>query len=156
MQNNNTKRKHKVVGTLIKVKGRVVGQVIGDTFTKDITNRHMLTDPAAIATDIQTLRDAENAGALYCEFPNIETGIIYRVSFSQLWSIGRKVNFGWGEQQMLTLPNWMQTRDPNFATDEAEYSEPNNETHATPLHYVSNAPKGSKYTKAPKQMGLFG
>ena len=57
------KRKHEILGVVIRVNGRTVGQVIGDDYVKDITNRHMLATPPAIASDIQALHDAERAGA---------------------------------------------------------------------------------------------
>lgn len=153
------KRKHKIIGTVIKVKGRTVGQVIGAEYVKDFTNRHMLTTPPAIANDIQALHDAERAGAVYCEFTNTDTGIIYRAAIAKIWDMGKRINFGWGEQIMLTLSNWTQTRDPEYSdptdSEPPAYSEPSDTGEIVPLKYTSRAPRGVNFTKG-GQMSLFG
>ena len=69
------KRKHEILGIVIKVNGRTVGQVIDEEYVKDITDNHILKYPPAIANDIQALHDAERAGAEYCDFTNTDTGI---------------------------------------------------------------------------------
>lgn len=154
------KRKHKIIGTVIKVKGRTVGQVIGADYVKDITNRHMLTTPPAIANDLQALHDAERAGAVYCVFTNTDTGIIYRAPIAKIWDIGKRFNFGWNEQIMLTLSNWQQTRPPEYLdptnSDSPTYTEPSGTHDVKPLHYVSHAPVGVKYEPGIKQMDLWG
>lgn len=152
------KRKHEILGTVIKVNGRTVGQVIKDTFVKDITNRHMLTTPPAIANDLQALHDAERAGALYCAFTNTDNGIVYRVAISKIWDMGKQINFGYGLQIMLTLSNWTQTRDPHFIesqTDALAYSVASDTNDVMPLYYKSNAPTGITVNGV-KQLGLFG
>lgn len=154
------KRRHVIFGEVIKVNGRTVGQVYNGEYVKDICNRHMLTNPPAIANDIQALHDAERAGAEYCVFTNTDTGIVYRVSIAKIYDMGRQVNYGWGEQIMLTLQNWTQARDPNFNDMVTpEYSDPTG-THdgeVKPLHYESHAPKGITFTKGePKQLSFFG
>ncbi len=154
------KRKHKIIGIVIKVNGRTVGQVIGENYVKDICNRHMLTTPPAIANDIQALHDAQRAGAVYCEFTNTDTGIIYRAPIAKIWTAGWLMNLGWGDQQALTLQNWTQTRDPEFMesqTDAPEYTNASG-THdeIKPLVYKSRAPVGVTFTKGVKQLDLFG
>jgi len=160
-KNNNRKagkRKHPIIGTVIKVKGRTIGQVIADTFVKDITNRHMLTNPPAIANDISALHDAERASAVYCEFTNTDTGIVYRAPIAKIWDMGKCINFGWGEQIMLTLSNWTQTRDPEYTeptdTVPPAYSDPSDTGEILPLKYRSRAPKGVNFTKG-GQMSFF-
>lgn len=157
------KRKHEIVGTVIKVGKRTVGQVIGLEYVKDITNRHMLTTPPAIANDIQALHDAERAGAEYCVFTNTDTGIIYKAPISKIWDMGKPFNWGWGDQVMLTLQNWTQTRDPQLIADQMdapEYSDPT-DTHAEDiqtLHIKSKATVGIRYKpgkQTPKQLALF-
>ncbi len=137
------KRKHEILGVVIRVNGRTVGQVIGDDYVKDITNRHMLATPPAIASDIQALHDAERAGALYCVFMNTDTGIIYRAAISKIWDMGTRFNRGWGEQIYLTLNHWTQTRDPNITittTTAPEYSDPTatNDDDVKPLNIKSS------------------
>lgn len=151
-------RRHKIIGTVIKVNGRTVGQVIHNVFVKDIKNKHMLTNPPAIASDIQALHDAQRAGAEYCEFTNTDNGIIYRVSIPKVWDMGRLVNYGWGEQQMLPLQHWQQTRDPNHKADEDQtqahiYSEPTETNDIMPLVYKSRATVGMVWNG--KQMSMF-
>lgn len=172
-RNNNTKskRKHKIIGTVIKVNGRAVGQVINGEYVKDITNRHMLTTPPAIANDLQALHDAERAGAWCCVFTNTDTGIIYRAAIAKIWDAGWLMNLGYGNQQALTLSYWLQSVDPEFTihtdTDAQEYA--TSDTHeppaysmtfdgadVKPLHYKSNALVGVKFTKGVKQLSLFG
>lgn len=154
IQRNGKKRKHKIIGTVIKVKGRTVGQVIGAEYVKDFTNRHMLTTPPAIASDIQALHDAERAGAVYCVFTNTDTGIVYRAPIAKIWDCGKPFNYGWGDQIMLTLPNWTQTRSAEYSntdTDAPAYSEA---TETKPLHYRSRATVGV-VKNGVQQMPLF-
>lgn len=155
MTKQNITRKHKIVGTVIKVNGRTVGQVIGADYVKDIKNKHMLTNPEAIANDIQALHDAEYAGALYCVFTNTDTGIIYRAAIAKIWDMGKQINLGWGLQQMLTVQNWNQTRDPNFGTEAEEFTDPIFPPDIKPLRYKSNAPTGITFNGV-KQLDLFG
>jgi len=150
------KRKYEILGTIIHVNGRTIGQVINGAFVKDIKTRHMLTTPPAIANDIQALHDAERAGAVYCVFTNTDTGIVYRAQISKIWALGKRINFGYGEQIMLTLSHWMQERDANFInnfSDVMESSEPS-ET-AKPLFYKSNTPVGVTFN-GEKQLDFLG
>ena len=154
------KRKHEILGVVIKVNGRTVGQVIGSEYVKDITNRHMLKSPEAIANDIQALHDAERAGAEFCVFTNTDNGIIYRVPIAKIWDMGKPINFGWGNQIMLTLQNWTQTRDPEYTSHTDADAQPHSEADTSevkPLNFSSRATIGVKFEKGKvKQLGLFG
>lgn len=158
------KRRHVILGTVIKVNRRTVGQVIGEDYVKDITNRHILATPPAIANDIQALHDAERAGALFCVFTNTDTRIVYRAAISKIWDMGTRFNRGWGDQIYLTLSHWTQTRDPNFTqTPALEYSDPvaTSDDAVKPLNIKSRAlpPGGVKFqkgTQTPRQLSLFG
>jgi hypothetical protein len=157
---NDKKRKHKIVGTAIRVNGRVTGQVIGKDYVKDIKNSHMLKNPEAIANNISALHDAERAGAEYCKFTNIDTGIVYRASIAKIWDLGRHVDFGYGSQQALTLSHWLQTVDETITSqsEAPEYSDADS-THAEvkPLHYKSHATVGMVYEPGkPMQLDLWG
>lgn len=151
------KRKHEILGTVIRVKGRTVGQVIGEDFVKDITNRHMLTTPPAIANDVQALGDAERAGAIYCVFTNLDTGIIYKASIAKIFERGRHVNFGYGDQYALGLMHWTQSMDPEFTiqNEAHEYTDPTSTPEPKPLEYKSHATKGVVFNGV-KQMDLWG
>ena len=160
MSKRNISRKHKIVGTVIKVSGRTVGQVIGNEFVKDFTNAHMLKNPVAIANDIQALHDAERAGGEYCKFTNTDTGIIYRAAIAKIWDMGKQINLGWGLQQMLTVQNWNQSVDPDYSdptnTGTPPYTDPTNTHNVKPLVYKSHATKGVVFTPGVKQLDLFG
>lgn len=151
------RRKHKVIGTVIKANGRTVGQVIGDVFVKDLSARnHFLRNPEAIAFSLDALHAAEDAGAEYCEVLDTDTGTKYKASISKIWDMGRDIDYGYGRQRYLTLSNWLQTRDPQHETqtDIPEYSA--SDTSCITLDYKSTAPVGITFTKGSKQLGLFG
>lgn len=154
------KRRHVILGTVIKVNGRTVGQVYNGVFVKDVSARkHFLHTPEAIAYTVETLHAAQRANAEYCEVLDIDTGIRYRASISKIWDMGKRFNYGWGDQIYLTISNWLQTLDPEFTshTDAPEYSDPT-ETHEAevkPLKYKSRAPVGVTFEKG-KQLPLFG
>jgi len=158
------KRKHEILGIVIKVNGRTVGQVIDKEYVKDITDNHILKYPPAIANNIQALHDAERAGAEYCKFTNTDTGILYRAPIAKIWDMGTRFNRGWGDQIYLTLNHWTQTRDPNITTTTTtapEYSEPTatNDEAVKPLYIKSRAVVGVRFKKGaqtPKQLSLFG
>jgi hypothetical protein len=167
--NNNTKnnkRKHVIVGTVIKVGKRTVGQVIGNEYVKDIETGHLLQFPPAIASDIQALHDAERAGAEYCVFTCTDTGIIYRAAISKIWDLGKRFNRGWGEQIYCMLNHWTQTRDPNITTTTTtapDYADPTtaDDEAVKPLNIKSRALRPSeikfkKGKKTLKQLSMFG
>ncbi len=159
MTKRNISRKHKIVGQVIKVNGRTVGQVIGNEFVKDFPNANMLKNPEAIANNISALHDAESAGAEYCKFTNTDTGIIYRASIAKIFSMGKPFNWGYGDQIMLTVQNWNQSVDPEYSdptnTDAQAYTEPDT-FDVKPLKYKSHAPTGVKFTPGVKQLDFFG
>jgi len=162
LQQKGAKRKHEIIGTVIKVNGRTVGQVYDGEFVKDLTSEKQLVKypVPAIASDIQALKDAQRAGAEYCTFTYTVTGIIYRVAISKIWELGERFNCGWGDQIKLPLPNWTQTRDPNLsASVTPEYSEPSATDEAVkPLNIRSKAPTGIRFKpgkQTPRQMSLF-
>ena len=160
-----SKRKYEITGTVIKVNGRTVGQVKGDTFVKDVSSKkHFLHYPEeAIAYTIDTLHVAQRAGAEYVEVLDTDTGIRYRASIAKIWDMGKQFNYGWGDQIYLTVSNWLQTMDPEYISQTVtpEYSDPTS-THdedVKPLHIKSRAVVGVTFktgTKTPKQMSLFG
>ncbi len=158
------KRKHQIVGTAIhSSKGKVIGQVIGNVYVKDIKNAHILEKYHSVASDVCSLHEAEHAGAEFVEWTNIDDGVIYRASISKFWELGRFFNFGHGDQQMLGLKHFEHRRDPNFAIhpDVREHSEPTitNDDAVKPLDVESRAVVGVKFKKGkrtPKQLGLFG
>jgi hypothetical protein len=99
--------------TPIRVGGRVVGKVEGDTFYKSLDgSRHFLRIPPAICFDVQSLKEAERAGAVYTEVTDRETGRAYRASIRSIWENGFKVNRGFGEQISLPFDKWQVVGEP--------------------------------------------
>ena len=150
------KRKHKIIGTPVHTsRGKVIGQVIGDVFVKDMTTAHILDKFNAIASDISTLHEAEHAGALYVEFTNTDDGVIFRASIAKFWDCGKFINFGYGDQQMLGLVHFEHKRDPNHESqsDAPAYTEAST-TDVKPLHYKSRATVGVVWNGV-KQLSLF-
>lgn len=156
LQQNGKTRKRKMSGTIIKAGGRIIGKVIEGEFRKTIRSNWILRTPPAIANDIQSLHDAERAGAVCCVFTDKDTGITYRASISKIWDMGFPVNRGYGEQIALSLPLWMQERGANHSpthTDAPEYSEADT-SDVKPLHYESKATVGVVLNGV-KQLSLF-
>jgi hypothetical protein len=159
----NKKRSHPIIGTPVHTsKGKVIGQVLGDVFVKDMTTAHILDKFNAIASDICTLHEAERAGANYVEFTNTDDGIIYRSPIAKFWDCGKFIDFGYGSQQMLGLAHFEHRRDPNYEshtdTDPQGYTSADS-THAEPkmLFYKSRATVGVKFKKGkPRQLDFFG
>ena len=81
-----------------------------DTFFKTIRKNHILRKPPAIALDLQSLRDAEAAGATHVEIDIREDGTIYRAPISGIWAKGFEFDRGWGSQQGLVLNGWVKTK----------------------------------------------
>jgi hypothetical protein len=139
-----------------------VGQVYNGVFVKDVSStKHFLRTPEAIAYTIDTLHAAQRAGAEYCEVLDTDTGIRYRASISKIWDMGKKFNYGYGDQIYLTLQNWTQSRDADYTThtdtDPQEYTDPTDTPEVLPLNYKSHATIGVKFEKGKtKQMSLWG
>lgn len=90
-----------------------VGYVAGDTFYKRLRqSRHFLKRPPAIAFDIHTLIQAEDAGATKVFVTDIETGKTYRAPISDIWRLGKRFNRGYGWQIYLPLPKWNAPQAP--------------------------------------------
>jgi hypothetical protein len=169
MTRNIVARKHEILGTVIKVNGRTVGQVIDGVFVKDVSSsKHFLHTPEAIAYTIDTLHAAARAGAEYCDVLDTDTGTHYRASIAMIWDKGKPFNYGWGEQIMLTLPYWQASADPNNTSqsDAQDYTGETG-THSEdepedpkPLLYKSHATQGAvwnkKGVKTMKQIRMFG
>jgi hypothetical protein len=154
------KRKHEILGEVIKVNGRTIGQVIGDTGYKDVSRKkHFLHYPEeAIAFTIAALHAMQAAGAVYVDILDTDNGIRYKTTIQKYFEYGEKINLGWGEQIKLTLPNFTQTRDPEFIesqTDSLAYSVASETNDVMPLYYKSNAPTGVTVNGV-KQPPLFG
>lgn len=97
--------------TPIYAAGKVVGKVRGDTFYKTVRGSiHFLRSPRAIAFDVSTLTQAEQAKATWVQVHDIETHIIYRAPLAHILKVGIKVNRGYGPQIALVMEAWITTR----------------------------------------------
>jgi hypothetical protein len=85
---------------------KVIGKVNGDTFYKSIRKNHFLRCPPAIAFDIDSLTQAEQAGAIKVQVTDKEDGTIYRATIQHIRDKGREFNRGFGDQIFLTMEGW--------------------------------------------------
>jgi len=91
----------------IYARGRVIGQVRSGTFYKSIAPNHYLQKPPAIAFSLDSLRQAESAGANQVEVKDRETGTLYRASLAKIREKGFPVNrAGFEPQWALALEEW--------------------------------------------------
>lgn len=125
--------------TPIFVAGRPkpIGQVTGDTFTKCVAaSKHFLLKPRAIAYDLQSLLDAQRAGATLAAITDIETHNVYRTPIALVLDKGIRFNRGFGNQIYLDLIYWSLNGQPSE-------------------HERNEAIKVAKQQRA-GQLGLFG
>ena len=88
----------------------MVGKVEGDTFYKSISKNHYLQRPPAIAFDIESLEQAERAGAVYVQVTDRENGTIYKATIQHIREKGKEFNRGYGDQIYLTLEGWIKCK----------------------------------------------
>lgn len=95
------------MSTPIYAAGRRVGEVQRGVFVKHVRGSvHFLRKPPAIALDLQSLADAERAGAGSVCIVDSETGREYCARVNYLRARGFKVSRGFGEQVALALSEW--------------------------------------------------
>ncbi len=88
----------------------IVGRVEGDTFKKRVRSTvHMLRRPPAWACDVDTLDQAQAAGAVWVELADHDTGATYRVELVEFYRRGKAINRGHGAQLALPLACWTVT-----------------------------------------------
>ncbi len=76
MQDCSTNSNHE--SFLIRVAGHVIGEVVQDVFKKTITgSRHILQKPPSIALSVESLEQAERAGAREIQIKDRETGQLF-------------------------------------------------------------------------------
>ena len=161
------KRKHKIESGEIRLctfgrTGQLVGKISGDTAYKDVSasSAFLKYPERAIAHTMDALKFMQAMGAAYIDVLDEDTGIHYRTTVQKYFDEGVYFDGGkWGEQLKLTLPNFLQTLDPEYIstdTDPQAYSEADGTHEVKPLNYKSNAPKGVTFTKGIKQLNLWG
>jgi hypothetical protein len=97
---------HRSKSIAVFVGSKVVGQVRGGVFCKRLRREHFLTNPPAIAFDVQSLDQAERAGAQSVEIFDSDSGHTYRAAISTIRARGFFLNRGFGEQIALSLSEW--------------------------------------------------
>jgi hypothetical protein len=92
----------------IRVAGRFVGEVVKGIFKKNITgSRHILRKPPAIALSVESLAQAERAGAHEIQITDIELGCVYACSLEHFKSHSFPIQRGGFEPQFaLALENF--------------------------------------------------
>jgi hypothetical protein len=106
----------------IFVSGRYVGRVDGDTFKKNIKgSKHILHAPPAIALSVESLAQAEQAGAREIEVTDTESERVYCASVEHFRRYAFPLQRGGFEpQRALTLDRWTVTGGNVTTTRAAE------------------------------------
>lgn len=90
--------------------GRVIGEVVGDTFTKQVRGSiHQLRAPRAWGVDVDALEEAERLGARWVVVVDRDDGSRYRASVAAFWERGVRLERGFGPQVALPLAYWQRT-----------------------------------------------
>lgn len=99
--------------TIIRVGSRVVGKVQHGIFLKKVkASRHFLRHPEAIAFDVGSLRQAQQAGARTVKVIDAESGKVYKAFLSTIWAKGFELDRGYGKQIALPLSEWSLGNEP--------------------------------------------
>lgn len=92
--------------------GVVVGYVEGDTFFKLLNEEiHKLRTPPGWSNDEVALRQASQAGAIWCVIHTTDTEKIYRATIATIWTYGVYFERGHGKQLVLLDKHW-DIKDP--------------------------------------------
>lgn len=120
--------------------GRVVGEVVGEVFKKNITgSRHILHKPRAIALSVESLTQAEKVGAHEIQITDKESGDLYACPLERFKEHAFPIQRGGFEPQMaLTL-------DRFDVSLKLEYS-----SRATKQGEVRHEPGNGKRTRNPR------
>lgn len=85
----------------------MIGQVRSGVFAKRIrASRHLLRKPPAICFDLESLVEAESAGAGVVRVEDVESGRVYAAMMSDVRRRGFLLNRGHGDQWAVPLPVW--------------------------------------------------
>lgn len=95
---------------IYRADGRPVGHVEGGVYRRAMRSTvHQLKKPRAWAADVDTLDQAQTAGASSVEVFDRDTGATYRVELVEFYRHGVRVNRGHGQQLALPLSYWQVT-----------------------------------------------
>ena len=94
----------------VYVGSHIVGKVCKGVFRKSVIgSRHFLLKPKAIAFDVDSLSQAERAGADCVEVFDKETRTTFRASIAHIRGDGFLLDRGYGKQIALTMEGWIKT-----------------------------------------------
>jgi len=173
VRQKNSKRKYEIKAGEFELctfgrTGKRVGKISGDTVYKDVSRESaFLKYPEpAIAWTKAALNYMREMGVIYIDVLDTDSGTHYKTTVQKYFDEGKYFDGGnvakWGEQLKLTLPNFDQSRDPEYITthsDPQAYA-PADTSDVKPLHYVSHAPTGITYNgvkvDSVKQLDMFG
>ncbi len=96
--------------TPIYARGKVVGHVSGRTFRKTVhASKHQLRRPPAWALDLDSLRQAEVAGAVFVQLRDLDSGAVWKAAIPAIRKCGQEFDRGFGRQIYLALNHWTTT-----------------------------------------------
>lgn len=88
--------------------GLAVGAVLDGVLVKRVqASKHFLRKPPAICLDLQSLADAQKAGARRVAITDTESGKTYRSDIATIRKHGKTLDRGHGQQVALALSKWM-------------------------------------------------
>ena len=87
--------------------GKAVGAVCDGVFVKRVQgSRHFLQKPPAICLDLQSLADAQKAGARLVKVIDTDTRKTYSADIATIRKHSQKLDRGHGQQLALALGRW--------------------------------------------------
>jgi hypothetical protein len=93
-------------GTPIYVGTTIIGRVRGDTFYKRIHKGHYLLKPFSVAFDVQSILDAQKAGAVNVNVRDMDSGKTFVATIQTILDKGLRFNRGHGNQIALVMKEW--------------------------------------------------
>ena len=108
---------------------RITGVVIGDVFLKKVTaSKHFLRRPPAIAFDVSSLEQAQQAGAVWAKVVDRETMKVYFAMIETIMDEGFRFNRGHGDQVGPPLAEWNDRKETKTTSPTWEKSKPSGNT----------------------------
>lgn len=96
-----------------------IGYVKGQVFHKNVVaSKHMLRKPPAWAFDVDTLDQAEEAGAKWVQLRDVEGGREYVAAIGYIRANGFAVSRGHGKQIALPLGSWKLKAEGDMVQEE--------------------------------------
>ncbi len=98
--------------------GYVVGTVEGTVFSKSVrASKHQLRKPPAWCLSVESIEEAESAGAREVQLTDRESGTVYRASLDCIFKNGKRMERGGFEPQIQLELRFWQKFKPNKDRD---------------------------------------